>query len=514
MQPLSPLDQPMSTPRFDVFLSHNSRDKPVVERVGEKLRRGGIEPWLDKWHLTPGGRWQDEMGSALRACAACAIFVGPTGLGDWVREELAVALDRAAKDRGFRLFLVLLPGLPEPFDATSLPPFLSTRTWVDLRQGVDDPRGIQSLINAVKGVPPGSETVIRRDGDVCPYRGLSTFDEEHSDLFFGREADIQRLVEKLKTSRFLAVLGPSGSGKSSLVRAGLIPALRRGALPRSETWTIRTLLPGAQPLEALAAQLLQIHPQEGMIATLDQMRTDPRALHLATVLGLLDHPPSKRVVWVVDQFEEVFTLCRDDTERSAFVANLLYAAGFPDGRSVVVLTLRADFYARCAAFPELAAGIAAHQFLVSPMHEEELRQAIEAPAHRVGLELEEGLVPTILDDVASQPGALPLLQHALLELWERRRGTMLTLEAYRETGGVQGALARRADAVYDALTPDEQEIARSILLRLTQPGEGTEDTRRRAAIDELIPRTDQREAVERVIGLLCEARLLTTGGEG
>ena len=502
----------MATPQFDVFLSHNSRDKPVVERVGEKLRRGGIEPWLDKWHLTPGGQWQDELGGALRACAACAIFVGPHGLGDWVREELAVALDRAAKDRGFRLFLVLLPGLPEPFDATRLPPFLSTRTWVDLRQGIDDSRGIQALINAVKGVPLGPETATQREGDLCPYRGLNTFGEEHSDLFFGRDADIQRLIEKLKTSRFLAVLGPSGSGKSSLVRAGLIPALRKGALPGSEAWTIRTLLPGAQPLGSLAAQVLQIHAQGGLIATLDQMRVDPRTLHLATVLALSDRHPSERVVWVVDQFEEVFTLCRDDTERAAFVATLLYAAGFPDGRSVVVLTLRADFYAKCAAYPELAAGIAAHQFLVSPMHEGELRQAIEAPARQVGLELEEGLVPTILEDVASQPGALPLLQHALLELWERRRGTMLTLEAYRESGGVQGALARRADAIYDSLTSEQQEIARSILLRLTQPGEGTEDTRRRAALDELIPRTDQREAVERVIGLLCEARLLTTSG--
>jgi energy-coupling factor transporter ATP-binding protein EcfA2 len=320
------------------------------------------------------------------------------------------------------------------------------------------------------------------------------------------------LVEKLKTSRFLTVLGPSGSGKSSLVRAGLIPALRKGALPGSETWTLRTLLPGAQPLAALAAQVLQIHPQGGMIATLDQMRTDPRTLHLATVLALSDRPSSERVVWVVDQFEEIFTLCRDDAEREAFVATLLYAAGFPEGQSVVVLTLRADFYAKCAAYPELAAAIATHQFLVSPMHEDDLRQAIEAPAHRVGLELEEGLVPTILEDVASQPGALPLLQHALLELWERRRGTMLTLEGYRESGGVQGALARRADAVYDALTPEQQKIAQSILLRLTQPGEGTEDTRRRATLDELIPSAEQREAVERVIGLLSEARLLTTSG--
>jgi energy-coupling factor transporter ATP-binding protein EcfA2 len=503
----------MATPQFDVFLSHNSRDKPIVERVGEKLKRGGIEPWLDKWQLTPGVQWQDELGAALRACAACAIFIGPQGLGDWVREELAVALNRAAKDRGFRLFLVLLPGLPEPFDATSLPPFLSTRTWVDLRKGVDDSRGLQSLINAVKGVPLGSETVIKRDADLCPYRGLNTFGEEHSDLFFGRDADIQRLVEKLKTSRLLAVLGPSGSGKSSLVRAGLIPALRKGVLPGSETWTIRTLVPGVQPLAALAAQVLKIGAQGAMAATLDEMRVDPRTLHLATVLVLSDRPASERVVWVVDQFEEIFTLCRDDTERAAFVTNLLYAAGFPEGRSVVALTMRADFYPKCAAYPELAAGIAAHQFLVSPMHEGELRQAIEAPARRVGLEFEEGLIATILADVADQPGALPLLQHALLELWERRRGGMLTLEGYRESGGVQGAIARRADALYDSFTPEQQAIARSILLRLTQPGEGTEDTRRRATLDELITRAEEREAVERVINQLCDARLLTTSGE-
>jgi hypothetical protein len=342
---------------------------------------------------------------------------------------------------------------------------------------------------------------------------LSTFGEEHADFFFGRDADIQRLIEKLKTSRLLAVLGSSGSGKSSLVRAGLIPALRRGALPASETWTIKTLVPGAQPLAALAAQVLQLHAQGAMTTTLDEIRADPRALHLATIMALTERPSSDRVMWVIDQFEEVFTLCGDPGERAAFVAALLYAAGFPGGRTVVVLTMRADFYAKCATHPDLAAAISAHQFLVSPMEESDLRQAIEAPAWRVGLDLEPGLVATILEDVASQPGALPLLQHALLELWERRRGTMLTLEGYRESGGVEGAIARRADAIYDSFTPAQQAIARSVLLRLTQPGEGTEDTRRRATLDELTTAPEEREAVEHVVGQLCDARLLTISGE-
>ncbi|HEY8283293.1 MAG TPA: TIR domain-containing protein, partial [Chloroflexota bacterium] len=456
----------MNTAHFDVFLSHNSRDKPSVERLAAKLKHDGLEPWLDKWCLTPGGRWQDELVTGLHSSDTCAVFVGPNGLGDWVYEELGVALDRAAKDRKFRLFLVLLPGLPEPFDPTSLPPFLSTRTWVDLRPGIEDSRAYQHLINAIKGVPFGQQLPSEPNEDVCPYRGLQTFDEAHADLFFGRENEIQRLVERLKGTHFLAVLGPSGSGKSSLVRAGLIPALRAGALPGSNSWSFSTFTPSAHPLTALAAQLTRLYPGEAMHKTLDALAVDQRTLHLATSLAMADRPASERVVWVVDQFEEVFTLCQDAAERTSFMENLIYAASLQDGRDVVLLTLRADFYQKCAAYPDLSARVAAQQFLVSPMDFDGLRRAIEEPAWRVNLEFEQGLVDTILEDIERQPGALPLLEHALLELWERRRGHMLTLEGYRQSGGVQGAIAKRADAIYDALSPAQQQIARLTLLRL------------------------------------------------
>jgi WD40 repeat protein/energy-coupling factor transporter ATP-binding protein EcfA2 len=498
---------------FDVFLSHNSREKPVVERIAEKLKRTKVEPWLDKWCLTPAGDWQDELAQGLRASATCAVFVGPSGLGSWEDLEYKLATDRMAKDRAFRVFLVLLPGLPEPFDTSSLPPFLSTRTWVDLRKGIEDARSFQSLINAIKGLPLGPERAIEPRNDICPYRGLQTFDEEHAELFFGRDADIQRLLEKLKTTRFLAVIGASGSGKSSLVRAGVIPALKSGVLPESETWTIRVFTPGAHPLANLAANLLRLHPQQSMNRTLDEMNTDERTLHLAVSLALAERPATERVVWVIDQFEEIFTLCSDERERAQFLSNLLYAAFIPGGRNAVLLTLRADFYQKCAAYPELSARVAAQQFLVSPMDEDNLKQAIEEPAWQVGLEFEQGLVETILKEVESQPGALPLLEHALLELWERRRGNLLTLEAYRESGGVTGAIAKRADAIYDSFTPEQQLIVRRIMLRLTQPGEGTEDTRRRATMDELITRPGESGAVEEVAQTMATARLLTTGGE-
>lgn len=521
-------------PEFDVFLSHNSKEKPTVKRIAEKLRCAGIKPWLDIWHLPDGGDWQTGLANGLRASSACAVFIGRHDVGDWQRLEQQFATDRMAKDRAFRVFLVLLPGLPDPFDTGTLPPFLTLRNWVDLRKGIEDARAFQSLINAIKGVPSDSERSPEPRNDICPYRGLQTFDEEHAEFFFGRDGDIQRLVEKLKGTRFLAVLGPSGSGKSSLVRAGLIPAIRKGQLSDSAAWPIQVFTPTAHPLTQLAANLLRLYPQGTMNEVLNRMLADERTLHLDVARAMADRKSDERAVFVIDQFEEFFTLCPNDTERTKFSAslqqaslpqterqedesehvkflrNLLYAAFVPGGRTVVVLTLRADFYQKCAAYPFLSARLAEQQFLVSPMDSDGLRQAIEEPAWHVGLELEAGLAATILDDVSNRPGSLPLLEHALLELWKLRRGGMLTLEAYRKTDRVEGAIAKSADSIYESLTPERQVIVRRILIRLTQFGEGTEDTRRRATMSELITYSDESEAVERAVKELADAHLLTT----
>jgi hypothetical protein len=504
--------------RFAVFLSHNSRDKPAVESLAEKLRQVGLEPWLDRWYLTGGDVWQDDLAAALRASSTCAVFVGPNGFGDWAREELLVAQDRAAKDRTFRLIPVLLPGLADPFDAGSvLPPFLSMRMWVDLRAGIEDPANFQRLVSAITGVPPGPVGPAEPLAQTPPYRGLRQFEEEQADFFFGRDADAQRLLEKLKGSRFLVVLGPSGSGKSSLVRAGLVPALRRGGVAHSGTWPIYLLRPGPRPLEELSVYLAKLSGAADELGAARQFHVhlldDRQALHLAVRLATPGTADTSRAVLVVDQFEEVFTLCHEDAERSAFLSNLVYAATVPDGASMVILTLRADFYPRCAAYPELATQVAAQQYLVSPMSIENLRQVVEKPAHLVGLDLEPGLVDAILEDVASEPGALPLLEHALWELWQRRRGRLLTLQGYLDAGGVAGALARRADEIYAQLDRTEQLTARRVLLRLTEPGEGTEDTRRRATLAELVSRADEGASVEAVVQALATARLLTTSGD-
>jgi WD40 repeat protein/tRNA A-37 threonylcarbamoyl transferase component Bud32 len=356
----------------------------------------------------------------------------------------------------------------------------------------------------------------------CPYRGLQVFEEEHAEFYFGREALVSQLREMLEPVgaanpvQFLAVLGASGSGKSSLLRAGLVPALRGGAVPGSSEWLIQVMKPGSQPLEELAARLSPMVAEEpeqpaARAQLRDALLAQGRALHLAVRRAWPDAPSQRRLLLVIDQFEELFTLCQDERERVRFIENLLYATAVREGRVILVLAMRADFYHRCAAYRDLASRIAARQVLVGPMNEAELRRAVEQPARQVGLQFEAGLVDAILADVARQPGALPLLQHALLELWERRQDRLLTLAAYQASGGVSGAIARRADGVYDSLRPEERVVLRRIMLRLTQPGEGTEDTRRRARKRELLPGPGEgRLTVEGVLQRLVDARLLTT----
>ena len=346
--------------------------------------------------------------------------------------------------------------------------------------------------------------------DRLPYRGLRPFGEEDSDFFFGRDREIESALAMLENGRFLAVVGPSGSGKSSLVGAGIVPRLRAGALTRVDCWHVLMLRPGAEPLTALAAQLSKLLRGQAMQRTLDALEHDVRTLHLSVELALADCSPSERVLLVLDQLEEVFTLCRDDPQRRQLFSLLSHAASSPAARTVVIATMRSDFYGRCAAYPELARLVTGAQLLIGSMDADGLRQAIEEPARCVGVELEEGLADTILGDVAAEPGALPLLEHALLELWDHRDNGRMTFEGYRRVGGVKGALAQRADTVIDELSQEHRELAQRVLLRLTQPGDGTEDTRRRVSRTELVP-AEGDDDVDYVLDRLVDARLLTTG---
>ena len=373
------------------------------------------------------------------------------------------------------------------------------------------------------GLPVAVESPAKekpRDGE-SPYQGLNYFGFEHAHLFFGREQLTAELARYLRSHHFLAVVGASGSGKSSLVRAGLIPALHYGeplvdgTLPPdgSQHWPIHIMQPKAHPLRELAATLLRDSESDlEHIRLEDELAQDARILD-RRVSRLLSGGSADRLLLVVDQFEELFTLCKDQQERKAFVDNLLVAAS-EDGVTTVVITLRADFYAHCATFDNLRTALANHQEYIGPMSKGEVRRAIEEPARLGGWELEAGLVDLLLADVGNEPGALPLLSHALLETWKRRRGRTLTLAGYAESGRVQGAIAHTAQTVFDQrLTPEQKAIAKNIFLRLTELGEGSEDTRRRVQLAELMPNQQKKATIEAVLTTLANARLVTTDKE-
>jgi WD40 repeat protein len=379
--------------------------------------------------------------------------------------------------------------------------------------------GATVIVGAVPAPPLADEPPAEGE---CPFKGLRYFDQADADLFFGRELPVAKLVGLLREGRsLLVVVGASGSGKSSLVRAGLIPALERnqpladGALPPdgSADWPVHVITPTARPLKELAAALTRDSESVTATATLmDDLARDPRCLDLAASRALQRGGRGNRLLLVVDQFEELFTACKDGAERKQFVDNLLTtAAPETGGPTVVVLTLRADFYAHCLQFENLRAALEKEQTLLGPMSPKELRRAIEEPAKRGGWEFEEGLVERLLKDAGDEPGALPLLSHALLETWEQRRGRRLTFKGYEEAGGVSGAIAQTAESVYASLPPDQQPIARNIFLRLTELGEGTQDTRRRAALDELITNPQLQPSIELVLKTLADRRLITTG---
>ncbi|MGZ8648841.1 MAG: nSTAND1 domain-containing NTPase, partial [Solirubrobacteraceae bacterium] len=310
----------------------------------------------------------------------------------------------------------------------------------------------------------------------CPFKGLASFDVDDADVFFGRERLVAEMVARIVGAPLVGIVGPSGSGKSSALRAGLLAALREDVIPGSRDWALALLRPGEHPLAAL---------------------------ELATA----EAGPQGRLIVAVDQFEEVFAACPDEHERSAFVDALVGCARDPRRRALVLLAIRADFYGRCASYPELWRLLGANQVPVGPMRREELRRAIELPARRAGLHVEPELVDALIADVEGEPGALPLLSTSLLELWQHRDGRRLHMSAYEHAGGVHGAVARMAERTYEQLNPAQRDVTRRIMLRLAGEGEGELVVRRRVELAEL--EGERNEGVADVLSVLADDRLVT-----
>jgi WD40 repeat protein len=534
--------------RYHAFLSYNSLDRPAVQELAGRLKGEGLELYLEEWELAPGREFQPALAEGLRDSQSCVVFLGPSGLGPWQKQEIQVAIDKRARESAFHVIPVLLPGAVRPRRGNVAHlEFLINASWVEFLKSLDDQAAFDKLLWGVTGKKPADPTAAGRYEGACPYRGLEAFRPEDAQFFFGREAltgwlvsALRREVRSAQGVRFLGVLGPSGSGKSSVVLAGLLPRLKAGAIEGSERWPVAVLRPGDDPLKNLAAAVVPPFLPAGalpdvaqVLKLLGDLRADARALDVFAQLALRDQPEDVRLALVVDQFEEVFTHRPQDDQarahfrqdRDQFFANLLNAAAAAGGRVAVVLTMRSDFLGACAPFPQLAAVLSAHQEVVGPLTGAELREAIEQPAFQVGCEVEPALTERLLADVAGQPGALPLLQFALTEVWKKRAARRLTLRAYTELGkddrgeqrGIEGVLEHRADEIYRGMGPEDQELCRRLFLRLVQPGEGTEDTKRRVPYRELLPDDPARaEAVRRLVRTLADrdARLITTEGAG
>jgi WD40 repeat protein/transcriptional regulator with XRE-family HTH domain len=388
--------------------------------------------------------------------------------------------------------------------------------------GVGDPRDTEAWLAAWRRVrkAPGP-----RPADAhAPYPGLRNFEPDDADWFCGRKRLTGDLAGQLRSlydeGGLLAVVGPSGSGKSSLVRAGMIPALLAGELrvPGSRAWPVALFTPGAHPIRELAARLALLtddDPERCRALLLADPEASARMARRAadeagaTAAGI---PARSRLVVVVDQFEEVFTACQDEQERRAFIAALCATAsrGGSCPAALVVVGLRADFYPHVLEYPALVAALQRHQVLVGPMTEAELREAIIEPARKARLVVEDGLVEVLLRDLgpaagngsptaAHDPGTLPLLSHALRATWDRSHGGTLTVADYRATGGIRGAVAASAEEVYRGLTPAQQDLARQVFTRLVHIAEDTADTRRRVPASELLLHGDVRPVLDSFI---------------
>ena len=455
---------------------------------------------------------------------------GASDLADWV-EDLQIGLEHgqcliaaaASEDEPEEFANALLQTLAAVDSQAGLP----IAGWIAQLQRQLAGTGIRlhTWLSGTQGVIevlPGEvgsrrqETSPEFDLGLCPYLGLQAFSEDDSGLFFGRENLTQQLINQLSRQSFLAVVGASGSGKSSVVQAGLMAQLRQGRqIPGSERWRLWALRPGARPLDTLAQRLVD----SGTEKEQHYQQLQLEGILYQGVEGFvhwLRSRPEPMVVLVIDQFEELFTLSPAE-DRDRFLDLLLGAIAHAGDRVKLVITLRTDFIAPCLEYPALARALQRSSVLAPPvLSEEDYRQVIIKPAEKVGLRVEPELVEVLLQALNHGLGDLPLLEFVLEQIWRHRQPGELTLQVYQQqVGGLKGALERKAQSVYDSLDADAQACARWIFLSLTQLGEGTEDTRRRVSKSELIVAKYPAPLVERTLQALVAAKLVVVSlGEG
>ena len=521
-------DIPESDGEDHVFISYSRDNLAMVRRITTDLLNAGVNVWIDQVGLKPGTLdWEQALRDAIQGGAAVLYMASPSARrSPFVRDELAIA-----DMEGVSIYPVWVEG-GEWMDCVPLG--RGYVQFIDMRAGAYT-NGLQQIVNALSGQPVKLDTqeavvipepeppVDESQPPRNPYKGLRAFRAEDKDDFFGRGEFVQELVVALQDGveppRFLCVVGPSGSGKSSVVMAGLLPTLQSGAIAGSDDWLyVDPFVPGNHPLENLAAALAKLLPEKSIRAFRDDLG-DPTTRGLHLLAKQVVERPDQRLVLYIDQFEELFTLTQTERERQQFIDVLTTAVDEPDGQVVVLASLRADFYDRPLQYPQLGALMEDYSRNILPLTLADLYEVVRNPATLpdVRLQFEEGLETELVFAVREQVGALPLLQFTLDQLFERRDGRTLIWAAYNDIGGVRGALAEQAEATFAKLPSDQHKtLARALFLRLIEPGATEQDTtRRRATFNELtLPDAGQTRILQETADAFVDARLLVTDQSG
>lgn len=487
----------------DLFVSFCAADRAWVEGYLFDALDNARVNYISEATFAPGVPRLLEFERAVRESKRTLLVLTPSFLGEHTSQFTDLLV------QSFGLETATWPVIPLLLQQTPLPPHLAMLEALDATAPAQWDRAITRLCAELERPQPALST-----RPPCPYPGMVPFAEADSDRFFGREREVQALVEQLRLYPFVAVIGASGSGKSSLVFAGLVPALRSSTLFGPETglpggaWQVCALRPGESPWESLTTAL----------------KGDPAAPQETAAALLQASPGARRLLVIVDQFEETWTVARADQDpqiAGRFQQALLDLARVPG--CYVVLTVRADFYPELMASP-LWCEIQAHRCEILAMDRDGLQQAIVQPAQNLGVSIEPALVERLIADAADEPGILPLIQETLVLLWERLERRYLSLDAYEalvppETAadgagqnGLQVAMARRADAALAELSPEGQNTARRILLRLVHFGQGRADTRRQQPIDRLHILQEDEHLFAETLDHLVRGRLLTVSG--
>lgn len=518
--------------KISVFLSYNNSDRDLVEVIAKKLKeQPDIEPWFDKWNILPGDDWQEGVEIAIRKSQVCLIFIGVNGVGPWQKEETreAIKLRVELSDESYRVIPVLLPGAKRD-ERGKLPSFLLRSQWAEFEESIKEPKVFDYLLAGIRNEKVSYKELnssIKRQE--CPYRGLDFFDVEHAPFFFGRESLIDWLIHEIKNTnslkernRFLAIIGASGSGKSSLARAGLLSELKNNRIIDSARWHQVILFPGDHPLENLALELAAqgiINPnQESVENFINKSQLDERFLHKTIKLFTHLNPEKSKVLILIDQFEEVFTSFGIDKSIKGFIKNIVYASTIFNGNTIIVLTMRSDFYGNCTKYDSLSALVSDHNILVGPLNSKELQSAIEMPANAFGVRFENGLVDLLAVD-ASNFGVLPLLQDTLHALWYKKQDDLILLKSYINSGGLSGALNRRADKLLNSLSEKEYNTCKQLFLRMIKPVKESTGNKKyvklRVKVNDIINSNQDKEISLKLIKKLSskDYRLITTYGE-